>query len=1048
LGTDCNESDFFHNFASSKLKNQLMNNYQKLNNIIGWVVCAFASLVYILTSEPTTSFWDCGEYISTSYKLMVGHPPGAPLFQLMGRFFSLFAFGDVSLVARMVNTMSALVSGFTILFLFWSITHFAKKIALRLGEMTDAKMYAILGSGLVGALAYTFTDSFWFSAVEGEVYATSSFFTAVVFWAMLKWEDAAEKSSSVKWIILIAYLIGLSIGVHLLNLLTVPAMVFIFYFKKYKPSAKGIIVAFIVSILLVGGILKVIIPWVVVFAGRFELFFVNNMGMPFNSGTIIYFIILIGLLIFGIYITQKKKKLIWNTIILSFTFMLIGYSSFMMLVIRSNANTPINENCPKSAVGLLSYLNREQYGETPLFSGPYYNAPVIDFKDGSPVYTQNEKLGKYVITDHRYGSEPVYEPRYTTLFPRMWSSDDELGHPQSYKTWAGIPKSKPDSYVPTFGENLSYLFNYQVGHMYVRYFMWNFVGRQNDRQGMGGPIDGNWLSGVKWIDEMRLGPQDNIPANLKNKATNKFYFLPFLLGLIGLYFQINKFSKDSLVVGLLFFFTGLAILFYLNQPPNQPRERDYAYAGSFYAFAIWIGIGVMAIYHYLSSMKFARKIKQSYVAISTTVLCLLLVPFIMANQGWDDHDRSNRYTALDFATDYLNSCAPNAILFTNGDNDTFPLWYAQEVEGIRTDVRVVNLSLLNTDWYADQMKQKVYNSEPVPFSMTIDQFRQGGSRDIVYYYEDTTLVPKNKFEDIKNIIQFIASDDPSTKYTIPRGKHNADVSIFPTRNFYISVDTLKVIKNGTLSKDIVKYVTPKVQWTLNKTAIYKNNLLVLDLLAHFNWDRPVYFATSSGPSTYLGLQKYLSLEGLAYRLVPANLPSNDIVEGYINTEVMYDNMMNKFKFGNIDKAENYFDEETNLNMARNLRNSFARLALALVKEGKKDSAVKVLNRCLEVIPVSTVSLNEYSLLLPEALYRAGATDKANEIAGSMITSFEQLCAYYFSFTGKDAKMIEEQQQVSLEVVYRLFQMAQTYKQDALAKRAEQILNNYSKFLQP
>jgi len=1024
-----------------------MKNYQKLNNIFGWFTFAIAAMVYILTSEPTTSFWDCGEYIATSYKLMVGHPPGAPLFQLMGRFFSLFAFNDVTHVARMVNTMSALASGFTLLFLFLSITLFAKKIALKYGEMTEGKMYAILGSGLVGALAYTFTDSFWFSAVEGEVYATSSFFTAVVFWAMLKWEVVADKTTSVKWIILIAYLIGLSIGVHLLNLLTVPAMVFIFYFKKYKPTVKGIIFTFIISVALLGGILYVIIPWIVKFAGKFELFFVNSIGLPFNSGTIIYFALIIGLILWGIYYTQKKKKLVLNTIVLCFTFLLIGYSSFLMLVIRSNANTPINENSPKNAIGLLSYLNREQYGETPLFYGPYYNAPMTDAEDGNPIYTKNEKTGKYVITNNKYGTEPVYDPRYCTVFPRMWSQDSDLGHPQAYRTWAGIPKNKPESYIPTVGDNLSYLFSYQIGHMYVRYFMWNFVGRQNDLQGMGGPTEGNWISGIKWIDEMRLGPQENIPESMKNKATNKFYFLPFLLGLIGLYFHINKYSKDAFIVGLLFLFTGIAILFYLNQPPNQPRERDYAYAASFYAFAIWIGIGVMAIYNFITKLKVAQKIKQSYVAIITTAVCLLLVPAVLAKDGWNDHDRSNRYTARDFASDYLNSCAPNAILFTNGDNDTFPLWYAQEVEGIRTDIRVVNLSLLNTDWYIDQMKSKVYKSDPVPFSMTLEQFRDGSNRDFVYYYEDTTLVSKNKFEDLKNIIQFIASDDPSTKYSIQRGKHNVDVATFPTKNFSIPVVTVKVLKNGTLTKDLAKNVVSKVQWTLNRNGVNKNYLMVLDLLATFNWDRPIYFATSSGPSTFLGLQKYFQLEGLAFRLVPANLPPNDYGDGYINTAIMYDNMMNKFKFGNINNPNNYFDEETNLSMARNLRNSFARLALALVKEGKKDSALKVLDRSLEVIPESTVSLNEYSLMLPDAYYKAGATDKANKIVSGMIANYEKILAYYFSFTGNNAKMVEEKQQISLETMYRLMQIAQAYKQDALSKKAEQILTNYSKYMQ-
>ncbi len=1017
-----------------------MRNYKLLNNVIGWAVFVIASTVYILTSEPTASFWDCGEYIATAFKLQVGHPPGAPFFQLMGRFFSLFAFGDTALVARMVNTMSALASGLTILFLFWSITMLAKKTVLKTGEMSIAKMYAILGSGLVGALAYTFSDSFWFSAVEGEVYATSSFFTAIVFWAILKWEDAADDKHALRWIVLIAYLMGLSIGVHLLNLLAIPAISFVYYFKKHKPTTKGLVYTSILSIVILASIMYIIIPWVVKLSGWFELAFVNSFGLPFNVGTVVFFIILVGAIYFGIRYAKKNKKLVMHTALICFTFILIGYSTFLILVIRSNAKTPINENAPKNAISLLAYLNREQYGDWPLFYGQYYNAPMnpqSEWKDGTPVYARDDAKGKYVVIDSREKSIPTYDSKFCTIFPRMWSSEED--HIDSYKSWAsikGTPVSSTDEdgksevlYKPTFFENLKYFFNYQIGHMYLRYFMWNFAGKQNDLQNAdGNAIEGNWISGINFIDEIRLGPQDNLPESMKNKAMNKFYFLPLILGFLGFFYHLNKNTHDSVVVMLLFFFTGIAIVFYLNQYPNQPRERDYAYAASFYAFAIWIGLGVLGIYAYLS-----KHLNPKLTAIVTTAVCFLAVPVVMAKDGWDDHDRSGRLTALDFASDYLNSCAPNAIVFTNGDNDTFPLWYAQEVEGVRTDVRVCNLSLFNTDWYIDQMKQKAYNSDPMPLSLTWDKYKQG-TREYVYFIPDESL---KGFVDIKKLMEFVASDEAAAKFSSSRG----NVEYFPTKNFKLSVDSATVVNNGTVPKNQIDSIVPAIEWSINRYGVQKNSLMVLDLLATFDWKRPVYFASTSGSSTFLGLQDYLQLEGLAYRLVPVKKKGNGSDIGSVNTSIMYDNMMNKFKFGNMSDTSLYFDQ-TVLGMAMSLRLSFSRLANALSLEGKKDSAIKVLDKCQAVFPEKSVPYNYYEYLIGEAYYKAGAFEKGNKIMNRLSDLYEQELAYYFTFKGNKTESVSYHKEQALAIMNRVAQATLLYKQDAATKKAKDIFEKY------
>lgn len=1018
--------------------------YKKINNLLGWLVFAIASAVYIITSEPTASFWDCGEYIATAFKLQVGHPPGAPTFQLVGRFFALFAFGDVTLVARMVNSLSALASGFTILFLFWSITALAKKLNNNSQEMSVGTKIAIFGSGLVGALAYTFSDTFWFSAVEGEVYAFSSFFTAFVFWAILKWGEVADKPHATRWIILIFFMVGLSIGVHLLNLLALPAIMFVYYYKKYKTTKRGIFITLILSVILLALILYIIIPLVVWLSGKFEIFFVNVVRMPFNSGTIIYFLLLFGSIIYGIYYTHKRRKYLANTILLCVTFLLIGYSTFFTLVIRSHSNPPIDENNPEDAVSLLSYLNREQYGETPLFYGPYYNAPqdrTKPAKDGTPVYGRDDRLRKYVIIDPRENVKPNYDSRFCTIFPRMWSPDNGRGHPEGYKSWANVkgtpiqvqgPSGKVETiYKPTFSENLKFFTKYQVSFMYFRYFMWNFAGRQNDSQGFGNPVDGNWISGINFLDEWRLGPQ-NYPQLMKNNATNKFYMLPLLLGIIGLIFHLRRNKKDAFIVALLFFFTGLAIVLYLNQSPNQPRERDYAYAASFYAFAIWIGFGVFAIFDWLK-----KKLNERIAAVATTVVCLLLVPTIMAKEGWDDHDRSNRYTALDFAINYLESCAPNAVLFTHGDNDTFPLWYAQDVEGIRTDVRVIVLTLFNTDWYVNQMRNRAYESDPLKFSIPPDKIASG-KREFVYITEQEGL--KDHIE-LSKIMEFVASDDPRTKLTFQGGMQ---IEHFPAKNLRVPVDSVKVINNGTVPAELADSVVKNMDWRLERNLITKNYLMILDLIASSKWERPIYFAINGGSEPYLGLEKYFQQEGLAYRLVPAKMKSHDGQVGRINTSIMYNNMMNKFKFGNIEKNGFYIDETIKRQVfyIQNYRSQFGRLAHALIQEGKNDSALAVLDRCMQMLPLDKLKPDYFTLPLAEGYYKLGKTEVADNIIKQIVNLNDEALKYYYSFPSSFEKSLQREKYQCLAILQQTETITKKYQRKDINEQVMQIFNTY------
>lgn len=1058
----------------------------RLNNIIGWLVWAIATFTYCSTIEPTASFWDCGEYIACAYKLEVGHPPGAPFFLIVGRFFALLAGGNPAHAGMMVNIMSALSSSFTILFLFWTITRLGIKVyAKNVSELAKPQQWAILGAGIVGGLAYTFSDSFWFSAVEGEVYAMSSFFTAVVFWAIFKWdeEDSLNPTSALRWLILISYLIGLSIGVHLLNLLVIPAIGFIIYFKKYKFSWKGFFIAGISSVLILGFVQNLVIPKVVKFVADYEVFFTNRMNLGFSTGTVIFFLLLIASLTgFILYTLNKKerdykigmysaialsllavitapsgsgmvtriammggiifainkfktKTITLHAVFLSFATLLIGYSSFFILVIRSSANTPMDENDPENAPNMLSYLLREQYGDWPILYGQYYNAPTVprnEFGSGDPIYAKDKVNNNYKVIDSRKNSIPKYEKDFCTIFPRMWSSQQH--HEAAYKYWGNIGENHKNKVVennrtgetetveiPTFTANLNYFFAYQVRFMYLRYFFWNFVGRQNDVQGMmRNTMEGNWVSGIKPIDDAILDSDTSKTtyATRNNFATNHFYALPFILGLLGMFFQFKRDKPNSWVVLSFFLLTGFAIVIYLNQYPYQPRERDYAYTGSFYAFAIWIGFGVLFLYDMLS-----RKAASMGIAIGSTALCLV-VPAIMAKEGWNDHDRSLRSLSRDVAVDYLQSCAPNAVIFTNGDNDTFPLWYAQEVEGIRTDVRVINLSLLQTDWYIKQMRRAAYESAPVPFTIPEEKLEAENLSYVILNTQSTKAV------NLKEAINYIIGDDPNTKYD--NGGDLIDMT--PSNKFYIDVDSLAVMRNKVVSVKDTARLTKRIVWDLGgRNYITKNDVMVLDLIAHNNWKRPIYFAVTTGDEAYVGLKKYFQLEGLAYRFVPIKQTEREEAQGgRVNTEAMYDNMMNKFLWGGLDKKGVSLDENC-VRMVGNLRMQMGILAGALMNEGKDKKAIAVLDKCLEVMPDENVAYDATVFTICATYYELRQTAKANELAKKLFDIFEGDLRVFNAQKGNHKIAYGREMNQDKEILRRLTTITQQFKQEDLSK---------------
>jgi hypothetical protein len=929
--------------------------FQKVNNITGWVSFVVALITYWLTFEETASYWDCGEFIAVAYKLEVSHPPGAPLFMLLGRLFSFLAFGDVTKVAYWINFLSILSSAFTILFLFWSITLFGRKLMgiVKDADITIEQTWTLMGAGLVGALAYTFSDSFWFSAAEAEVYAMSSLFTAAVVWGILKWDVIEDESAANRWIILLAYVVGLSIGVHLLNLLTLPALGLIVYFKKYKPTTWGIIATLALSTFIVLFINNIIVPGLPTLAGDFEVFFVNNLGLPFGSGVIVFCLLLIGALVFGIRYSHKRNMVTLNTIILSSAFILIGYLSYTTIVIRSNFNPPINENAPKDVMSFVRYLKREQYGTRPLAYGPYFTAQLVDIQQGAPVYTKGKD--KYEITEHK--PVYVYEPGQESILPRAWNPE----HKEAYMRIMNLKEGEK----PSFGKNLAFMFEHQIGTMYMRYFFWNFAGRESDEQGAG--ILGPW----NWFEKV---PQ----AIANNRGRNNFFAIPLILGLIGLFYQFIRDTKNFSVVALLFVMLGVAIVVYLNSPPEEPRERDYIYAGSYYAFAFWIGLAVIAIADTLKGL-----VKNYRTAGIVATLVCLSAPTIMAYEGWDDHNRHNRYFSVDSAKNYLSSCAPNAILFTGGDNDTFPLWYVQEVEGFRTDVRVIVLSYYNTDWYIEQSMNKKNESDPLPYTLSLKDYIQGGPNDYLRYAD-----MKIKSIDLKQYLELLSKNYSQLRYE--------GTNLVPSKIFTLDVDPASVKEKKIIPKGMDTLMVDPMAWKMNGSGLYKSDLAIMDVIASNNWERPIYFNFTSLAQIKLNLKGFTIEEGLTQRLLPIRNPTPE--KDFVNTKIMYDNMINKFQYRELDNPNVYYNDDYR-GFVLNHRSAFNTLATALVDEyeaeksstgvsvetegkpeNKMEMARKALLFSLEKMPDKSVPYDHTSVGTIELLFKVGEKEKAIETA--------------------------------------------------------------------
>ena len=990
-------------------------NFKKWNIILGWIVFAIALITYSLTLEPTVSAWDCGEYISTSVKLEVGHPPGAPLFQMLGAFFAMFT-SNVNEIAKMVNFMSALASAFTILCMFWTLTNLTKKLALKRGGISEGKYIAILGSSIVGSLAYTFSDSFWFSAVEGEVYAMSSFLMALLFWLGLRWESEIHTPRGHKWLILISFVVGLSFGVHILSLLVIPAIVLLYFFKTYKNiNAKTTAVATVVSVVVLMFVFKFLFPFTLKFFSVSELFFINSIGMPYNSGSIIAAIILIALFYVGLNFTRKKNKVLMNTLILSVLFIMIGFSSWMMLPIRANANTTINENDPSSARELLAYYEREQYGDANVFYDTYYSNSYKrqqdekrPYKDDKPKYEKRNR--KYEIVNTYKNVVPNWSDKHKGVIPRMVNPASE----KMYKSIAGIPQNSTRR--PTFKENIQFMMSFQFGYMYGRYFMWNFVGRQNDIQGNLDVFNGNWISGINAIDEARLGSQKNLPSQvLENKGRNTYYFLPLILGIIGLLYQV-KWDKENFFTLLLFFaFTGFAIIFYTNPKPFEPRERDYAVVGSFYIFAIWIGFGVLALYDYLKN--FAN---QKIVAVAVSIVSLLAVPTLMASQNWDDHDRSNRYTTHLNAQAYLESCDKNAIMFTIGDNDTFPLWYMQEVEGIRTDIKLVNTSLFATDWYIDQMKRATYDAAPIPSQLQHDQYKYG-TLDVAYSLEHPRF--KDSVMTIKNLLRWIASD---SDVTYVETENNTKEKFYPTNRIRIPVNKQKVLENGIVALKDADKIAPYIDITIDDRALFKNRILMLDILANNNWERPIYFTGgANADEEYIWLKDYLQLDGLAYKLVPIKTPiegKSMFDMGRIDTDKMYANIQ-KWDWRNINDGEIYLDEQTKRNSI-SMRNNLFRLSEAFSNKGDLLKALEILDLSLEKMPIKDFDHYSLSLGYPEAYYRLGDSKKARETSKVLLTVFKEKLIWLSTFSMDNTAIIFDEIDTTLYMYKNVISQAE------------------------
>ncbi|MBY0486090.1 MAG: DUF2723 domain-containing protein [Flavobacteriaceae bacterium] len=1009
-------------------------NFKKWNNIMGWIAFSIALITYTLTVEPTMSFWDCGEYIATAAKLEVGHPPGAPLFQMLGAFFAMFATSKET-IALMVNMMSVFSSAFTILFLFWSSTILLKKIISSYTEIDKNNSIVILGSSFVGALAFTYSDSFWFNAVEAEVYAMATLLIALLLWLGLRWEQEMHEPKGNRWLLLISLVVGLSFGIHFMALLTIPSIGFLYFFKNYKKvTIKNFILANIIIVAVLLFIFKLLLPYTLAFFGKTEIFMVNNLGLPFNSGTIFALLLIIAFFYFGLKYTKDKGHPTYNTILLCILFVLIGFSTWMMLPIRANANTPINENKPSDAAEVLAYYNREQYGVNPLFYGPQYtdafagldeNNPYLD---KAPNYERDTNSGKYIIVNDYKNAEQNTDDKHKAILPRMWSTDNIQG----YINFTEVPKFTikseyseekeltdvvaefrqayashkidNDGYVsflkaygeylniekPSTWDNLSFMVEYQFGYMYGRYLLWNFVGRQNDNQGRYDNLDGNWLSGIKFIDELHLGSQENLSSDVaNNKGRNLYFFIPFFLGLIGLMYHAQRDLKSFYVLLALFLFTGLALKIYLNERPFEPRERDYALVGSFYVFSIWIGFGVYAIYEMLKE-KLAAKIAGPVVI----GLSLLGAPILMASQNWDDHDRSGKYTAIAMAKNYLDSCDQNGILFTIGDNDTFPLWYAQEIEGYRTDVKIVNTSLLMTDWYIDQMKLKTYKSEGLPISFKHQQY-VADNRDAVVFNKKV----ESRWN-LKDFINFAKREDTLSQVEMQSGHR---LNFFPTNKVRFTIDKNAVIANKIINPKQNDSIVPFIDIDLNGGALYKNRLIMFDILINNNWKRPIYFSPGSfGDDDYLWMKDYLQLDGMVYKLVPIKTPvvEDDYPDmGQIDTDKMYKLVM-KWTWGNGESTKIYHDPETRRN-AISYRTNLSRLMNSLIKKGETGKAEKVIDLALSKTPIDYYGY--YLTLEPFATgyYEIGKKEKARELISKLMTKYKEELKYYSGFKAND-----------------------------------------------
>ena len=1006
----------------------ILGNYRRLNNIAGWVVFVISFAVYLLTIEPTVSFWDCGEFILSAFKLQVGHPPGAPLFLMIGRISTLFAFGDLQKVALMMNAMSALASAFTILFLFWSITHLVRRVYTINGELEERQILPIICAGIIGSLAYTFSDTFWFSAVEGELYAVSSLITGLVFWAMLKWEEEADREDSGRWIILIAYIMGLGLGVHRLNLLVLPVLVFVYYFRKYEISLKGIIKTLILSGIMLWIMVFVIVPGVPEVAGWFELFFVNAIGLPYNSGLLVFLAVLFGGLAFAIRYSLKSGRVVLNYVMTSILVVMIGYSSYAMIVIRSSARPPMNQNNPSDIFSLSYYINMKQYGSAPLFHGQYYSAPIVNIERKTAGY--NKVNGKY---EPYYRPEYTYSDKFVTIFPRMYSSDSN--HKPAYEYWGKVQGRRftvgSETVVrPVFSENLRYFFRYQVGFMYWRYFMWNFAGRQNDVQGNGNSIHGNWISGINLIDEARLGNLELYPPDLQtNKGRNTYFFLPLIIGLGGLLWQWKRDNKGFWLVMIFFFMTGLAIILFLNQYPNQPRERDYAYAGSFYAFAIWIGMGFMFFYEQLQ-----RFLNEKPSAIITFVALLFAAPILMAVQNWDDHSRAGRYTARDIAANYLNSTAPNSILFTYGDNDSFPVWYVQDVEQVRTDVRVANLSYIQAGWYIDMMRQKAFDAEPMPLTLESDKYIEGKREQL----------PVNNRVDqpveLGQVVQFAGMDD--NRYKIDYSGRGDFLNYLPANKFIIDVDTALVLANGTVKPYYRDRIVSPMIWEYSVSDAFKGDLAIMDMISTNNWKLPIYYSITVPSSQYKGLEKFFVQEGLAYKLVPIRTDDRGKGDfGTIDVNVMFDNVMNKFKWGNADDPKVYLDE-VNRRMFSSFRRILAALSGELLSHGDTIRALQVANKAMEIVPSNKMPHDFFSIGIVETLYRAGETEAAEMLVNEIIAYAKSYLDYALSIRANERFGLDYAMSINMQSLLDIYYLSVRLNLDSLTAIIEPEMNNY------